>query len=149
VSVWRSKGWVHADVKPDNIGVDSATGMWYFLDVESVCRHGGIGKRVNALVTPIHTAKYAAPELLLPHPFVTDTTDLYSVGVILRDCCDVSIVVAFLVGRVFVCSLLCVLVGVATQGDGGMSCSHPELDKCGTGWSCCRNLDTATVAAIA
>jgi hypothetical protein len=59
---------VHGDVKPDNFGVDAA-GPWFVLDVESVCKHGGIGKRVNALVKPVHTPKYAAPELLLPHPF--------------------------------------------------------------------------------
>jgi serine/threonine protein kinase len=117
VAMWRSDGWVHGDVKPDNFGVDAA-GTWFVLDVESVCKHGGIGKRVNALVKPVHTPKYAAPELLLPHPFVADTTDLYSVGVVLRACCDV---------RAAWCLWLCLCVPVLC----GLGCNVGVLTDAG------------------
>lgn len=107
VSVWRSKGWVHGDIKPDNIGIDAAMGSWYFLDVESVCRHGGPGSRINTLDRPVHTPRYAAPELLSLQPFVADTTDLYSVGVILRECCDVCTCACLIMASC--CWVMCLL----------------------------------------
>lgn len=90
--MWAAKGWVNADMKPDNFGVDPLTGQWYILDVESVFRHAGSATvPVPLLCAPVCTTGYAAPELRSQQPFITATTGLFTLSVILQEAAEVSV----------------------------------------------------------
>lgn len=88
--VWSAKGWVNADMKPHNFGVDPHTGQWFIVDVESVFRHGGSATTpVPLMCAPVCTTAFAAPELRCPHPSVNAATGLFALSVILAAAAEV------------------------------------------------------------
>ena len=82
---WSAHHWAHLDVKPSNFGYSAVDDQWYLIDIESAVPLKPAGMTTQLDGPVCHTAKYAAPEVAMPLPHVTRTSDLYSVGVILRD----------------------------------------------------------------
>lgn len=98
---WRQHHWAHLDIKPDNFGV-TPNGKWYLLDVETVTSVWP-GHRTEFDHAPAHTPPYAAPEVhirsgagaggaLVQPFFATDSSDLYSVAVVLAEIGEVRVV---------------------------------------------------------
>lgn len=74
-------GWVHRDVKPDNIMVSPA-GHATLVDLAFACRHGAPSELSPAAGTPA----YAAPEVLVSMLASDRRADIYSLGVVLFEC---------------------------------------------------------------
>jgi serine/threonine protein kinase len=76
----HAAGWMHGDVKPNNIFV-SASGHATLLDVGFARRVARVGSVADSPVTG--TAHYMAPELVTSVPRADIRSDIYSLGVVL------------------------------------------------------------------
>ena len=68
----HSRGYVHADMKPNNIIVDD-TGTAKVIDLGQACKIGTVKERIQG------TPDYIAPEQVHRRP-ITEKTDIYNLG---------------------------------------------------------------------
>lgn len=83
----HQKGIIHRDLKPDNILINCGEGE----GIEVVIADFGLGKNINKLSTLTQieelpgSVRYTAPEILLGQSIGDYCSDIYSLGIILRE----------------------------------------------------------------
>ena len=78
VAAWHTAGYLHLDIKPDNVGIDK-DGNVRLLDADHSRRVEEAGKHPFA-----GTRDYAAPELTDKDLPITPAVDVYSVGMTIQ-----------------------------------------------------------------
>jgi serine/threonine protein kinase len=82
----HSKGFIHCDIKPNNILVDSK-GTPKVIDFGIASKYGSfiVGKNQTTFFQNAFTPNYASPEQIKGEKNLSETTDVYSLGVVLYE----------------------------------------------------------------
>jgi serine/threonine protein kinase len=82
----HSKGFIHCDIKPNNIIVDSK-GTPKVIDFGIASKYGSFmsGKNQTTFFQNAFTPNYASPEQIKGEKNLSETTDVYSLGVVLYE----------------------------------------------------------------
>jgi serine/threonine protein kinase len=82
----HSKGFIHCDIKPNNILVDSK-GTPKIIDFGIASKYGSFmtGKSQTTFFQNAFTPNYASPEQIKGEKNLSETTDIYSLGVVLYE----------------------------------------------------------------
>lgn len=82
----HSKGFIHCDIKPNNILVDSK-GTPKVIDFGIASKYGSfiVGKNQTTFFQNAFTPNYASPEQIKGEKNLSETTDIYSLGVVLYE----------------------------------------------------------------
>ncbi len=82
----HSKGFIHCDIKPNNIIVDS-NGTPKVIDFGIASKYGSfiVGKNRTTFFQNAFTPNYASPEQIRGEKNLSETTDIYSLGVVLYE----------------------------------------------------------------
>lgn len=86
ISYSHSKGFLHCDIKPNNIIVDSK-GTPKVIDFGIASKYGSfiVGKSQTTFFQNAFTPNYASPEQIKGEKNLSETTDVYSLGVVLYE----------------------------------------------------------------
>jgi serine/threonine-protein kinase len=79
LAAFHRAGWLHGDVKPDNILV-SVQGHVTLLDLGFAARIGAVDGSQDAVQPLVMSPAYAAPERLVSRTSATAAADIYSLG---------------------------------------------------------------------
>jgi serine/threonine protein kinase len=82
----HSKGFLHCDIKPNNIIVDS-NGTPKVIDFGIASKYGSfiVGKNQTTFFQNAFTPNYASPEQIKSEKNLSEATDIYSLGVVLYE----------------------------------------------------------------
>jgi serine/threonine protein kinase len=86
ISYSHGKGFIHCDIKPNNILVDSK-GTPKVIDFGIASKYGSFmtGKSQTTFFQNAFTPNYASPEQIKGEKNLSETTDIYSLGVVLYE----------------------------------------------------------------
>jgi eukaryotic-like serine/threonine-protein kinase len=86
ISYSHGKGFIHCDIKPNNILVDSK-GTPKVIDFGIASKYGSfiVGKNQTTFFQNAFTPNYASPEQIKGEKNLSETTDVYSLGVVLYE----------------------------------------------------------------
>lgn len=86
ISYSHTKGFLHCDLKPNNIIVDSK-GTPKVIDFGIASKYGSfiVGKNQTTFFQNAFTPNYASPEQIKSEKNLSETTDVYSLGVVLYE----------------------------------------------------------------
>lgn len=86
ISCSHKKGFIHCDIKPNNILVDSK-GTPKVIDFGIASKYGSfiVGKNQTTFFQNAFTPNYASPEQIKGEKNLSETTDIYSLGVVLYE----------------------------------------------------------------